>query len=104
MHIVNLEHMIFTDADIDRACVRQLFLNEKCADNEGDGNGELKHHQAVSDASAFESGTQFSFEGFCRLECRQVQRRIASGSKSYEKYESCEGSEKVRIGKMRKEG
>src|SRR5688500_9064334 len=104
MHVENLEHVVFADPDVYRARVSQLFLNEERANDEGDRNGELKHHQAIPDAIGFESSTQSSFQGFCRLERRQVQGWIASGGKSYDKYESCKRPEKVWIGKMRQEG
>src|SRR5688500_5954282 len=101
MHVVNLQYMVFADTNVYRLRVGQLFLNEERANDEGYGDGELKHDQAVPDTPTFESGAQFSFQGFYRLERRQVQRWIASGCKSHDKYESCEGSEKVWISKVR---
>src|SRR5882762_2999224 len=81
------DHAFLVKAKIFILHVIQLPVHHKTPDDQEDGDHKLKNHQSVAQSRVLESGADFAFEYVDRIECSEIECRIASRQETYKKCE-----------------
>ena len=81
---MNDECLVAVEPNLLIADIVQLAVDDDGADDQADGDNELKCHKGAAERATFHPCGHFAFEHFDGLEGGQVEGGIAAGEEAYE--------------------